>query len=298
VGGFFLEKYMMSLLPILMALMMFTMGLTLEKKDFQRVVLMPRAMITGSICQLIFLPILGFIISRMLSLSNELTIGFLVLCACPGGILSNYVSFTANGDKALSISLTLVSSIVCVFSIPLVINGLQSVLDVDKTVINLPLFDTMKTIALLTLVPIILGMIFKEWLPNSVGKLSERLNKVCSLMLIVYVLYLWYIQKEAIVSAFSSIGIPVLFLIALSSVMAWISGRLVKLPKSQKITLVIETSIQNAALAFTVTVVIMQNPLYSIPTVFYTVAMFIPALILIILGRKTKIRDELTSSLE
>lgn len=277
---------MSTFLPILMALMMFTMGLSLIKQDIIRIVEAPKPIVIGLLCQLMLLPVIGFLVATGFQLEHHLLIGFMILCACPGGIMSNYISFTAKGDMALSISLTLVSSIICVFSIPVIINLTQAAIGTSPDTIKLPLWDTMSTIAWLTLAPIAAGMVVKHRFPTLGKKLCERLTTICSLLLISYVLYLWYLQYEAIMAAFSRVGLPVLMLIFLTSTMAWIIGLLSRLGYSQRVTLVIETSIQNSALAFTVSVVIMNAPQYSIPTVFYTVAMFVPALILIAIGRR------------
>ena len=277
---------MSTFLPVLMALMMFTMGLSLIKQDLLRIVEAPKPIIVGLLCQLTLLPVIGFFVATAFQLEHHLLLGFMILCACPGGIMSNYISFTAKGDMALSISLTLVSSIICVFSIPIIINLTQAAIGGTPDDIKLPLVDTMSTIAWLTLAPITAGMVVKHRFPQLGKKLCERLTAVCSLLLISYVLYLWYLQYEAITASFSTIGLPVLLLIFATSSIAWAIGLLSRLGYSQRVTLVIETSIQNSALAFTVSVVIMNAPQYSIPTVFYTVAMFIPALILIVVGRR------------
>lgn len=280
---------MSTFLPMLMALMMFTMGLSLVKQDLTRIVQAPKPIIIGLLCQLTLLPVIGFFVASSFQLEPHLLIGFMILCACPGGIMSNYISFTAKGDMALSISLTLVSSIICVFSIPIIINLTQAAIGSTPDQIKLPLLDTMSTIAWLTLVPIAVGMLVKHRFPQLGKKLCERLTTVCSLLLISYVLYLWYLQYDAITAAFSTVGLPVLLLILLTSSAAWAIGLFSRLGYSQRVTLVIETSIQNSALAFTVSAVIMNAPQYAIPTVFYTVAMFIPAIILIVAGRRKSV---------
>lgn len=277
---------MSAFLPVLMALMMFTMGLSLIKQDLMRIIEAPRPIIIGLLCQLLLLPIIGFFVATSFQLEHHLLIGFMILCACPGGIMSNYISFTAKGDMALSISLTLASSIICVFSIPVVINLTQVVVGVAPDEIKLPLIDTMMTIAWLTLAPIVTGMVVKYYFPQLGKSLCERLTTVCSFLLISYVLYLWYLQYETIAASFSTIGFPVLVLILVTSSVAWIVGLFSRFSYSQRVTLVIETSIQNSALAFTLSVVLMNSPQYSIPTIFYTVAMFLPALFLIIVGRR------------
>ncbi|MEH6592993.1 MAG: hypothetical protein V7746_22175, partial [Halioglobus sp.] len=183
-------------------------------------------------------------------------------------------------------SLTLFSSIVTVFSIPLLLNYAQDLLGISKTVISLPLLDTMFAIAKITLLPIALGMFVKFKFSTVVDRLSRVLSSFCSIMLVVYILYLWFLQKSAILAAASEVGLPVLVLVVCASLIVYTLCRLMKVDGQDKTTLIIETGIQNSALAFTVTAVLMNNPVFAIPTVFYSVAMFIPALFLIFLGRR------------
>lgn len=277
---------MSNLLPLLMGLMMFTMGLGLTREDFTRIVAMPRAIIAGTGCQLLILPLIGLTVSQLFGLSDTLSIGLMILCACPGGILSNYISFTARGDMALSISLTLISSVVCIFSIPLLVNGYQSWLSMEQDTINLPLLETMRTIALLTLLPISAGMFTRYRWPAFAERSVRWLSTACSALLTVYILFLWYQQREGIIAAFEQAGAPVMAVAAIASVVAWLIASGSGLEIRQRITLVIETSIQNSALAFTVAVFIMEEPAFAIPTTFYTVAMFAPALIIIAITRR------------
>ncbi|MBA6411827.1 bile acid:sodium symporter family protein [Parahaliea sp. F7430] len=277
---------MSNILPLMMGLMMFTMGLGLTREDFSRILAMPKAILAGTGCQLLLLPMIGLLVAKLFGLSDTLSIGLMILCVCPGGILSNYISFTARGDMALSITLTLISSIVCIFSIPLLINAYQAYLDMEQATIRLPILDTMRTIAVLTLLPISAGMFTRYRWPAFAESSVRWLSMACSAMLSAYILFLWYQQREGIIAAFEQVGGPVMAVAAMASIVAWLVSTGISLEIRQRITLIIETSIQNSALAFTVAVFIMEEPAYAIPTTFYTVAMFLPALLIIAVTRK------------
>lgn len=272
-------------LPYLMALMMFTMGLNLSQKDFKTIVKQPKGVILGCICQLLLLPIIGISIIKVFNLEPELAMGIAILCACPGGVLSNYISYIVKGDIALSISLTLISSLVCLFSIPLIINGIQSLLQIPADTIHLPILATIKKLGLITVLPILLGLFINHKFAIS-QKISQILSLFCTTLLVLYILYLWYMQKDVIFSSYQTIGTPVLSLIFISSMLAFIIAKTMKLSIQQQITLTVETGIQNSALAFTVAVALLHNMAYSIPIIFYTVAMFIPALIIYFISNK------------
>jgi BASS family bile acid:Na+ symporter len=279
---------MSVLLPLLLALMMFTMGLAVTRQDFGRILRMPQLILFGLLCQLLLLPATGFLIARAFTLTPELAIGFIAICACPGGVLSNYVAFKAQGNVALSVSLTLFSSVITVFSIPLFMNLAQSWLDISQSAFSLPLIDTMVSIAKITLLPIALGMALRSFKENLADSLAPYLNRFCSLALIGYILYLWFQQRDSIMAAAQKIGLAVTALVCVVAVLVYVLSSLLKIAAQERRTLVIETSIQNSALAFTVTAVLMKNPVYAIPTVFYSVAMFLPAVALIYLANRQK----------
>lgn len=272
-------------LPYLMALMMFTMGLNLSLDNFKAISEKPISIFIGSLCQLILLPILAIIIIQIFNLKPDIAMGIAILCACPGGVLSNYLSFIAKGDMALSISLTIISSLVCLFSIPLIVNGIQFFLQIPSNEIQLPILATIKKLGLITLLPIVTGLLLNHFLTIN-KKISQLLSISCTVLLITYILYLWFIQKETILSSYKIVGLPVMVLIISSSLIAFLAAKIAHLSMSQQITLIIETSIQNSALAFTVAVGLLGNMAYSIPIIFYTVAMFIPAIILYVFSKQ------------
>ena len=278
---------MALLLPALLSLMMFTMGLSILKEDVQRVSSMPRIIIYGLSCQLMVLPVFGFLVASASGMTPELKVGFIAICACPGGVLSNYIAFKARGSVALSVSLTLFSSIITVFTIPFILNFAQIWVGVDRTSISLPLGQTMLTVAKMTVLPIALGVVVHYRFPTAAGRMIAFLSPFCSVSLASYILYLWFQQKSAIVAAAADVGLAVLALMALISTFVYLTSRLLKIHREYRTTLIIETTIQNSALAFTITAVLMNNAAYAVPTVFYSVAMFLPALLLIFIGRKT-----------
>lgn len=277
---------MSILLPILLALMMFTMGLAVSKQDFLRILRIPQLIAFGLLLQLLLLPAIGFVVLYLFALPAELALGFIAICACPGGVLSNYVAFKARGNVALSVSLTLFSSVITVFTIPVLMNLAQVCFDIEKSALNLPLLQTMLSIAKITLLPVALGMLLRAFREAVADSIAPYLNRFCSTALIGYIVYLWFQQREPIVAAAQEIGLAVGVLVSTVALLVVFLCNLLNIAAKERRTLVIETSIQNSALAFTVTAVLMQNPVYAIPTVFYSVAMFFPALVLIFLARR------------
>jgi BASS family bile acid:Na+ symporter len=277
---------MSALLPTLLALMMFTMGLATTRGDFQRVLSIPQLIAVGVLCQLALLPVLGFLVASVVPMSDASKLGFMVICLCPGGILSNFVAYQARGSVPLSISLTLFSSVVTVFSIPLLLDVARALFGMDSAAISLPFVSTMLTLAKLTLAPLLCGIVLNHLWPTVATKVARVSSPVCSLGLVSYILYLWYMQRGQIYAAFQEVGLAVLLLVFAAAVSAYLITRALKFNRQYRATIVIETCIQNSALAFTVTMVLLNSPAMSMPTAFYTVAMFIPAMGLIFLSRR------------
>lgn len=275
-----------NFLLVLLALMMFTMDLSLTTADFARVLKVPTAAVLGALCQLVVLPACGWLIIGLFDLRAEMALGLMLICLCPGGVLSNYISFLARADVALSVSLTVISSFVTVFSMPILLNLVQSALGDSATEIQLPILDTMQFMASITVIPVALGMLSNHHFQAVSQRLAPKLSTACSVMLGVYILYVWSSNSDNIVEGFRQVGGAVSVLLLLTSAIVGAAAALARLGSQRIITLVIETGLQNSALAFTLAVVLLKNELLAVPNVFYSVAMFVPALIMVAVGRK------------
>ena len=150
-------------LPASLALIMFGMGLSLTLGDFRRVVKFPKAVILGLICQLILLPLIAFGLLEGFGYTGSFAVGLIIIAACPGGVTSNLITHVSKGDTALSVTLTAISSIVTIFTIPFLTNyGLENYMG-NETAITLPLKDTVGALFLITIVPVSVGMIVKNY---------------------------------------------------------------------------------------------------------------------------------------
>jgi bile acid:Na+ symporter, BASS family len=170
------------LLPVGLAIVMLSMGLSLLPQDFLRVTRYPKAIAIGLIAQLLLLPIVGFLIASIVPMQPEIAAGLMILALCPGGPSSNLITYLAQGDVALSVTLTALSSVITVFTIPIFANlSLQHFAGQDAA-ISLPIGQTMLQIFAITLVPVGLGMLVRQKFPN----LAQRLEKVTSRLAIAF----------------------------------------------------------------------------------------------------------------
>ncbi|MGD1896227.1 MAG: bile acid:sodium symporter family protein [Phormidesmis sp.] len=167
-------------LPLALFVIMLGMGLGLTVEDFKRIAIAPKSVIFGLAAQLVMLPLVGFLLASVFPLSPELAVGVMVLAACPGGPTSNMVTYLAGGNVALSITLPAISSLITVFTIPLVVNfSMQSFLG-ENALLQLPFVETVVRIAVITLIPVSLGMVLRRYVPTFSAK-AEKWVKWLSL---------------------------------------------------------------------------------------------------------------------
>jgi BASS family bile acid:Na+ symporter len=153
-------------LPLALAIIMLGMGLSLVVDDFKRILLYPKAILVGTLNQIILLPLAAFAVIALLGIKAELAVGMVILAACPGGPTSNLISHLAKGDTALSISLTVASSLITVFTIPFLVNFAIVEFIPGGEQQALPVFKTIVSVLLITLIPVGIGMLVRNWKPT------------------------------------------------------------------------------------------------------------------------------------
>ncbi len=283
-----------ALLPLALAIIMFGLGLSLKVSDFKRIFIYPKAIIIGSFTQLVLLPVLGFTIAALLLKSSpELAIGLIILAMCPGGPTSNLLTHLANGDTALCISLTAISSIVKIFTIPIMVNiAIMHYMGVASE-FHLDVLSSILKIVTITIVPAALGMLVKAWAPAFAQKAQKPVKVMSAIFLVLVILAAIYQERATIVRSMVIAGPAALLLNISGMLLGYYIPRLFNLPWTQQITISIETSIQNGTLAIAIasSPLMLGNATMAIPAVVYSLIMFITAGLFISLvnRRKTKL---------
>ncbi|GAB1542643.1 bile acid:sodium symporter family protein [Scytonema sp. NUACC21] len=274
------------LLPIALAIIMLSMGLSLLPKDFQRVSRYPKAVAVGLASQLIFLPLLGFLIAKIVPMPPEIAVGLMVLALCPGGPSSNLITHLANGDVALSITLTAFSSIVTVFTIPVFANlALQHFMG-QTTTIALPVGTTMLQIFLITLLPTGLGMLVRQMFPELARRLEKVTNRLAIAFLAIIIIMLTVREWSRLPGFILQVGVAVVLLNVLSVLAGFYLSKLFNLDIRQQICVAIEVGIQNGTLAIAITAGLLNNPDMAVPAAVYSLFMNVTGLAAIHYGRK------------
>ena len=274
------------ILPLALAFIMFVLGLGLTGADFLRVVKQPRDFFVGSLSQVILLPIIAFILIKIWPIAPELAIGVMIIAAVPGGVTSNLLTSFAKGDVALSISLTAIISLICVFTIPFIVLTSVDLLGVSGVDPNISLVSMSRDMFLIVTVPVVLGMIVRKISYGITSKL-EPLAKKISIVLFILVLFgAIAAERENVVSYFAQAGLITLVLNVVMMVVAYFIAQLLASGTKQKKCITIECGLQNGTLAIFVATSIFGGGMYVIPAATYSLIMFATSLIFVYLVKK------------
>lgn len=273
------------LLPLALILIMFGMGTTLTVADFKRVILSPKAKLLGLACQLILLPLLAFALAHAFRLPPELAVGLLLIAACPGGPTSNIITHLAKGDTALSVTLTAVSSIITVFTIPLFVGLAMGHFMQGSATIHLPFGKTLIQLLAVTLIPIVLGMWVHAAKPAFAQRMSRPVNAL-SLMFLALIIIAAVAREKDLAAQITAAGPATVTLNVLAMALGFVVAAAFKLPSPQRTTIAIEVGIQNGTLALAIALGLLENSRIAIPAVVYSLFMFISGAFVILSCRR------------
>ena len=276
------------LLPTGLAIIMLGMGLTLLPEDFQRVTRYPKAVAVGLVSQLLFLPIVGFLVASIVPMQPEIAVGLIVLALCPGGPSSNMITYLAKGDVALSVTLTALSSAITVFTIPIFVNLSLQYFMGQNAALALPVGQTMLQIFAIALMPVGLGMLIKQQFPDLARRLEKTANRLAIAFLALIILAIIIREWERVPTFIAQVGIAVVLLNVISMALGFWFGKLFNLKLAQRICIAIEVGIQNATLAIAITAGLLNNPDMAIPAAVYSLFAYATAILAILYGRSVQ----------
>ena len=271
--------------PIALALIMLGLGLGLTIKDFKRVLTTPKDFLVGIICQLILLPIIAYLIILVLSLPIEIALGLMIIASAPGGVTSNVLTKFANGDVALSISLTAVGSLISIISVPFIVFTSADLLNVTEMSKEITMTGIAIKMALVVTVPVIFGMIIRSFADNFISSNLKMINKITGLLFIIVFIAVWVEERENIFSYLAQAGTAVLALNIIMRILAFYIAKFFASGIPQKKCISLECGLQNGTLAVFVATQIFDNVAYVVPTAAYALIMYITGFILIYLLR-------------
>jgi len=268
----FLSSY---LTPIALGTMMIGMGLSLKVSDFTLLIKSPKTIFIGIICQMIGLPLLGLFIASSFSMSGTYSAGIMVLVSCAGAVVSGLLTQMLKGDTALSISMTAISMLFGMITIPLLINFSLSHFLQNKQYIELDLLSTSLRLLSITIIPVIIGMWFRYLQPKLSLQLLPNVARVSNLLLVVIVFTTLINYRQEIMHASEVLIIPLFILNILAMFMGYAAAYFAKLDNKVAKTLVIEVGLQNSATGIFIASVLLNNSLLALPAIIYTGIAFI-----------------------
>ena len=261
-------------IPVILAVMMIGLGLSLTIADFRRVVIYPKAVMLGTALQIIFLPLAGFAVASAFGLTPELAVGLMLLAACPGGVTSNVVSHLSRGDTALSVTLTVISSFVTVLTIPLVVAFALNHFMSSETATSLKVTETIIGVFTLTIPTVCLGMFIRWRAPGFADKCKRPVRLLGALFLVLLVAGIAVKEHALIARVAGEIGPASLALCLLSGLAGYGAARVFRLERRQSLTLGIEVGFQNTTLGLVIATSFLRNTEIAISPAFYAVVMF------------------------
>ncbi|WP_235538693.1 bile acid:sodium symporter family protein [Sphingomonas sp. Root710] len=274
------------LIPIGLALIMFSMGLTLRLADFAFAAGLRRLVAVGVAAHMLLLPLLGLAVGRLFGLEHELALAVFIIAICPTGTTSNALTFVGGGNVALAVVLTAISSLITVFTIPLLLAwAIPHFMDGAGKLPELSMLDTIAKLVRITVLPIAIGMVVRSRWPDVSISLARKLKPTAFIVLLAMLGFSIAISFDMVIRNAIAVGPAMFALNVLALASGLLIGRLMKVGPRDQMTLAIEVGVQNATLALFLTATVLGSLELSISQNVYGVLMLANAGILIRLFR-------------
>ena len=270
--------------PILLALIMLGLGLGLKIEDFTRVLKNPKDFFVGFFSQLIILPLVAYILIIILKTPPEIAIGVMIIAAAPGGVTSNILTKFANGDVALSITLTAVISLISIITVPLIIFTSADLFGITDISQNISMTGIALKMFLVVTVPVILGMIIRKFAENFVNSKIQIFEKLNIILFVIFFIAAFYEERESFIDFLMQAGFITLILNITMMIVAYYLGKTFASGIKQQKCIALECGLQNGTLAIFVSTQIFGTDLvYITPTAAYALIMYITGFIFVFL---------------
>jgi len=267
--------------PIALALIMLTLGLGLTIKDFSRVIKQPKDFLVGLTCQLILLPIVAFIIIKVFQISPELALGLMIIAAAPGGVTSNVLTKFANGDVALSISLTAIVSLASIISVPLIIFGSADLLNIGISSTNISMTEIALKMFFVVTLPVIVGMTLRKFFPFFSNE-EQLIQRISIFLFIIVFVAIWVEENQNIIYYIKQAGIFTLVLNIIMMILGYYLAKIFATGIEQRKCISLECGLQNGTLAVFVATQIFDEIIYIVPTATYALIMFVTSIFFVL----------------
>ena len=272
--------------PVCLALIMLGLGMGLTIQDFKRVATYPKDFMVGFICQFILLPIVAFILIKIFNTPLELALGVMIIAAAPGGVTSNVLTKFANGDVALSVSLTAIVSLISVFSVPFIVFKSAEILGITYISKELSMIGISMKMFLVVTLPVIIGMLIRKFASSFITSKTLIIQRLSIFLFIIVFLAIWVEEWDNITSFITRAGSITLSLNIIMMIIGYYVAKFFASGVEQRKCISLESGLQNGTLAVFVSTQLFDEMVYMVPTASYALIMFITSLIFVFIVRK------------
>ena len=274
-----------TIAPVCLAIIMFGLGLGLTTSDFTRLLKTPRDFFVGFLSQVILLPIIAFGLILTIPMPIEIAMGVMIIAAAPGGVTSNVLTKFANGDVALSVSLTAVVSLLAIFIVPLIVFNSANFIGVEITK-----EISMKSIAVkmffVVTVPVLFGMIVRSLMTDFIISKTLIIQRLSIILFLIVFISIWVEEWDRIASFIARAGLVTGILNLVMIFLGYYVAKMFASGVPQRKCISLECGLQNGTLALFVGTQLFDNVVFMVPVAAYAIVMFTTATIFVLIVRK------------
>ena len=271
--------------PVCLAIIMLGLGLGLTTSDFTRVIKAPRDFIVGFLSQVILLPIIAFGLILIIPMPIEIAMGVMIIAAAPGGVTSNILTKFANGDVALSVSLTAVVSLLAIFIVPLIVFNSANFIGVEITKEISMLNIAIKMFFVVT-VPVLFGMIVRSLMTDFIILKTLIIQRLSIILFLIVFISIWIEEWDRIVSFIARAGLVTGILNLVMIFVGYYVAKMFASGVPQRKCISLECGLQNGTLAVVVATQLFDEIVFMVPTAAYALIMFVTSIFFVLLVRK------------
>ena len=272
--------------PLALAIIMFGLGLGLTLNDFLRVIKIPRDFIVGFICQVILLPIIAFLLIKIIPMPLEIALGVMIIAAAPGGVTSNVLTKFANGDVALSVSLTAIVSILSILTVPLIIFTSADLLGFSEINREISIISIALKMFFVVTVPVIFGMIVRSLMTDFIVRKTLIIQRISVILFMIVFISIWVEEWDRIISFITRAGLVALILNIVMIFIGYYTAKYFTSGVEQRKCISLECGLQNGTLAVFVATQLFDDIIFMVPTAAYALIMFVTSIIFVLIVRK------------
>jgi BASS family bile acid:Na+ symporter len=266
---------------------MLALGLGLSLENFANVIKQPKDFLVGLICQLILLPIIAFILIKIFNTSPELAIGVMIIAAAPGGVTSNVLTKFANGDVALSVSLTAIISLVSIITVPFIVFKSADLLNITYQSAEISMVGISMKMFLVVTFPVFIGMLIRKFATNFISSKEQLIQRISVFLFALVFLAILIEEKGNIIPYLAEAGLITLVLNLTMMILGFYIAKKFASGIAQRKCISLECGLQNGTLAIFVSTQIFDNSTYLVPTATYALIMFITSIIFVFIVKKS-----------